>query len=126
MKRLALLIALIFFGMYLNAQEDNCLQLSGDWKTEKDAISRVENTTFATNDSVRPVDSWMTSASYYSCDDEIGYLIIKGEKKTFVHQNVPKAIWIALKDARSIGGYYNFYIKNKYKLEKKNSKSPVL
>ncbi len=126
MKRFALLIALIFFGMYLNAQEDNCLQLSDNWKTEKDAISRVENTTFATNDSVRPSDSWVSNASYRSCDDEFGYLIIRGEKKTFIHQNVPKAIWISLKDARSVGGYYNFYIKNKYKLEKKKSTSPVL
>ena len=127
MKRLLLIIALIFVGLYLNAQEDNCNQISGNWKSEKDAIAGVENTSFKTSDSVKPDESsWMSSAHFYSCDDELGYLIIKSDKKTFIHQDVPKAIWVALKDARSIGGYYNFYIKNKYKLEKKGSSSPVL
>lgn len=127
MKRLAIIIALIFVGLYLNAQEDNCNQISGNWKSEKDAITGIENTAFKTSESTKPNEgSWMTSAHFYSCDDEFGYLIIKSDKKTFIHQDVPKAIWVALKDARSIGGYYNFYIKNNYKLEKKGSSSPVL
>lgn len=127
MKRMTLIIALIFVGLYLNAQEDNCAQISGDWKNEKEAVIKVQNTTFKTSDSVRPDESsWMTSAQFYSCDDEFGYLVVKSEKKTFIHQDVPKAIWVALKEARSIGGYYNFYIKNKYKLEKKDAEAPVL
>lgn len=127
MKRLALIIALIFVGLYLNAMEDNCTQISNNWKTEKEAISRIETTTFKTSESVRPDEtSWMTSAHFYSCDDEFGYLIIKSNKKTFIHQDVPKSVWIALRDARSNGGFYNFYIKNKFKLDKNGAKSPVL
>lgn len=127
MKRLSLLIALIFTGLFLNAMEDNCAQISGDWKSEKDAISIIENTVFNTSESIRPEEtSWMTSAHFYSCDGELGYLIVKSEKKTFVHQGVPMSTWSTLSKARSKGGYYNFYIKNKYKLDKKGSSSPVL
>ena len=127
MKRLSLLIALIFVGLYLNATEDNCSQVSNDWKTEKEAIAQIQTASFKTSDLVRPDEtSWMTSAQFYSCDDQFGYLIVKSEKKTFIHQDVPKAVWLALKDAKSIGGYYNFYIKNKYKLDKKGSNHPIL
>ena len=127
MKRLTLLLALIFIGLYLNAEEDKCAQLSGNWKSDKEAISAIENTIFNTSETVHPeAPSWMNSAHFYSCDGEFGYLIVKSAKKTFVHQNVPVEVWKTLSGAKSIGGYYNFYIKNKYKLAKKSSKSPLL
>lgn len=120
MRRLTLIIALIFLGLYLNAQEDNCNQISQEWKSEKDAIDLIENMVFTLSESASPdPTSWMSSAHYYSCDEDHGYLIVKSEKKIFIHQDVPVAVWNALKNANSIGGYYNFYIKNKYKLEKK-------
>ena len=127
MKRLTLIIALVFTGLFLNATEDNCEQISDGWKSEKEAISKIENTIFKTSETIRPEESsWMISAHYYSCEGEFGYLIVKSKKKTFVHQDVPVATWSTLCKARSKGGYYNFYIKNKYKLDKKGSASPVL
>ena len=127
MKRLTLIIALIFFGIYLNAQEDNCNQIAQDWKTEKDAISKIETAIFTFSESIRADQSkWMNSAHFYSCDKEYGFLIVKSEKNAFIHQNVPMAVWQALKNAKAIGGYYNFYIKNKYKLEKNGSVNSVL
>lgn len=127
MKRLALLVALIFVGVYLNAQEDNCNQIMQDWKSEKDAISKIENATFTYSESlVAEQSNWMSSAHYYSCDEEYGFLIVKSEKKAFIHQEVPIAVWKALKNAKTTGGYYNFYIKNKYKLERKGSDNNVL
>ena len=119
-------LALIFIGAILNAKEDNCSQINGGWKTEKAAIETIEDTNFKIQDSILPNESWMKVAQYYSCDDEFGYLIVKSQKKTYVHQDVPKAIWMMLKNARSIGGYYNFYIKDKYKLEKKKSDLPLM
>ena len=127
MKRLVLLISLILTGLYLNAQKDSCIKTPENWKSEKAAIKLIENTIFKSSESVRPsAKSWMTSAHFYTCDNEFGYLIVKSEKKTFVHQDVPIAIWNALKDARAIGGFYNFYIKNQYKLGKNGAKSPIL
>lgn len=127
MKRFAIIIALIFAGLYLNAQEDNCSSISENWNSEKEAIVAIETSTFTFSESIRPdTQSWMTSANFYSCDNEAGYLIVKCEKKTYIHQVVPKAVWQALKDSKSTGGYYNFYIKNKYKLDKNSSNSPLL
>lgn len=127
MKRLTLMIALIFAGLYLNAQEDNCVLMFENLGSEKEAIATIENSTFTFSESIRPgTESWMTSANFYSCDHEAGFLIVKCEKKTYIHQEVPTAVWQALKDAKSTGGYYNFYIKNKYKLDKKGANSPLL
>ncbi len=118
MKNLALLISLIFFGLYLNAEENNCLQITESWNSEKQAIANIEQTNFIINESIKPgAKSWMTMASFYSCDETFGYLIVKSDKKTMVHQDVPMAVWKSLKNAKSLGGYYNFYIKGKYKLK---------
>jgi hypothetical protein len=127
MKRFVLLITLIMIGLYLNAQEFGCSNMSANWKSEKEAIRRIENTIFNSSESIVPDEnSWMTSAHFYTCDNEFGYLIVKSEKKTFVHQDVPIVKWNALKGARAIGGFYNFYIKDLYKLEKTGAKSPIL
>ena len=127
MKKLALLIILFFAGLYLTAHEDRCSQIQENWKSEKEAIKHIENTIFLLSESLTPDEnSWMTSAHFYTCNEESGYLIIKSKKKTFVHQEVPIEIWIALKKAKTIGGFYNFYIKNNYKLEKRDSKPTVL
>lgn len=127
MKRFVLLISLLLIGLYLNANKDSCFQAPENWKSEKDAIKLIENAIFSNSESVKPsAKSWMTSAHFYTCNNEFGYLIVKSEKKTFVHQDVPVAIWNALKDARTIGGFYNFYIKNQYRLVKKGAKSLVL
>ena len=126
MIRLTLLIALFFSGIYLNTIEDDCWQMNDGWESEKKAISQIEHTCFKTSDSVSPdQESWMNSAHYYQCNDDIGYLIVKCNKKTMVHKNVPLAIWNNLKEAKPIVGYYNFYIKNKYKLDKKSANPTI-
>jgi len=127
MKKLSLLIALIFIGMYLNASEDNCSQTSHSWKSKKEAITQIEKTTFKTSESIStPYSNWMTSAQFYTCDDKFGFLLIKSEKNTYLHEDVPITVWNALKNAKSIAGYYNFYIKNKYKFDTTKSDKPIL
>ena len=122
MKKLILLIVLFFAGLYLNAQEDNCAQLSKNWNSKKKVITSIENSDFNISEILKPNGkSWMTSAHFYSCDNQFGYLIIKCDKKIFVHQNVPISLWRSLQGAKSVGGYYNFYIKDYYKLAKKAS-----
>lgn len=118
MKKTLLLIFLISLGIILNAQIDNCVHTNTNWKSEKEAINTIESESFAKTEEITgDIDSWMVSAHYYSCNEDFGFLIVKGEKKSFVHQNVPVAIWYTLRDARSKGGYYNFYIKNKFRLQ---------
>jgi len=126
MKKTLLFVALIFAGMLLNAQIDDCSHTKTNWKSDKDAIETIENGVFAVVEKViGDQESWLKSVQYYSCNDEFGFMIVKGEKKCFVHQNVPVSVWETLKIADSKGGYYNFYVKNKYKLQKLGN-MPVL
>ena len=126
-KKSTLLIIIFFAGLYLDASEDRCSLFQENWKSEKEAVKYIENTTFLSSESLTPNEnSWVTSVRFYTCNEESGYLIIKSINKTFVHQEVPMDIWNALKKTRTTGGYYNFYIKNNYKLEKKGAKSVVL
>ena len=121
MKRLAIVIALFFIGSSSYAQQDDCDKVSVGWKSEKEAISKIQQLAFETSETIKPDNSsWMSSAHFYACDVESGFLIVEGDKKTYIHQEVPTVIWTALKDARSVGGFYNFYIKNNYKLNKKS------
>ncbi len=117
MKTTAVLLTLIFTGMYLNASKHSCLHTMENWHSAKDAIIAIEHYSFNTNETITgDPESWLKSVNYYSCNSEFGFLIVNGEKKASVHQNVPVAVWESLKSANSKGGYYNFYIKNKYKL----------
>jgi hypothetical protein len=119
MKKTFLLILLIFAGMYLNAQIDNCLHTTTSWKSEKEAIISIESSSFRKTETVYGDEaSWLGSAHFYSCDQDFGFMIVKSAKKSFVHQGVPVKVWEAFKSAKSKGGYYNFYIKNKFRIEK--------
>lgn len=123
MKKPLLLLVLIFAGLYLSAEDHDCPPSSSTWKSEKDAILRIENETFEFSESATvDADSWIQSMVYYSCDMEFGYLIVKCDKKSYLHQKVPVGVWKALKEANSKGGYYNFYIKNHFKFESKDQK----
>lgn len=126
MKKTLLLVALIFAGIILNAQIDNCSHTNTNWKSDKEAIVSIENESFANTDEVFGKEgSWLKSVHFFSCNEDFGFLIVKGNKKDFVHQNVPTKVWETLKTAKSKGGYYNFYVKNIYKLQK-NGNGPVL
>jgi len=119
MKQFALLIALIFTGLHLEAHTDKSSVSTEKTESEKEAIFQIENSIFSISESTTPKDTnWMTSVHFYFKDNESGYLIIQRKKKTIIHENVPKGIWAALKNANSTNGYYNFYIKNMYSLAK--------
>lgn len=127
MKKTLLVILLICVGIILNAQIDNCAHNNTSWKSEKDAIEYIEHESFATTETVLvEEESWMESADFYSCNTDFGFLIVKSKKKSFIHQNVPTKVWEALKGAHSKGGYYNFYIKNKFKLQKGGEAPAIL
>ncbi len=117
MKQFALLIALIFTSLYLEAHTDKSSVSTEKTESKKEATFQIDSSIFSISESTTPKDaSRMTRVHFYSKDNESGYLIIQRKKKTIIHKNVPKGIWKALKNAKSTSGYYNFYIKNKYSL----------
>ncbi|NJN26401.1 MAG: KTSC domain-containing protein [Cyclobacteriaceae bacterium] len=120
MKKAILFLSLIFAGLYLSAEDKDCPPNKENWNSEKDAIAAIETAVFEHKETADiGSESWINTIAYYSCDMEYGYLIVKCDKKSYIHHNVPVGVWTALKEAKSKGGYYNFYIKNKFKLQGK-------
>ena len=104
------------FAVACNSQ--NCKQLPASFKSYNDAISKVTNSNFNYTDIANTShSSWITSASFYSCDGENGYFIYSTNRDyTYIHKGVPLSIWKAFKTSPSMGSYYDRNIKGKYRL----------
>jgi len=115
MKIVLIFLSFAMLHIDLVACTDNCGVSSASWKSEKDAIIALENAEFIFSEFLKnESDSWMVSAGFYSCDGQNGYLVIHSQKKDYIHSSVPVVVWEELKNANSKGGFYNFYIKDKY------------
>lgn len=115
MKIAALLFFCLVGFLITKAESDNCSVEFSSWKTEKEAISSIENLDFQFSETIEnDTTSWLKSASFYSCDGKHGYLVVRGNQKEYIHTAVPVEVWKDLKNARSKGGFYNFYIKDKF------------
>ena len=115
MKAVLIFFLLVIVNISLLACPDNCDVSSTSWKSEKEAIDALEKEAFLFSESFKnESESWLLSASYYCCDGQNGYLVIHSQKKDFIHSSVPLVVWQDLKNANSKGGFYNFYIKDKY------------
>jgi len=115
MKTVLIFFLLVIVNISLLACPDNCAASSGSWKSEKEAIDALEKADFLFTESFKnESESWLLSASFYSCDGQNGYLIIHSQKKDYIHSSVPLVVWQDLKNANSKGGFYNFCIKDKY------------
>ncbi|MDZ7604268.1 MAG: KTSC domain-containing protein [Cyclobacteriaceae bacterium] len=115
MKAVLIFFLLVIVNISLLAGSDNCAASSASWKSEKEAIDALEKADFHFSESFKnPSESWLISASFYSCDGQSGYLVIHSQKKDIIHSSVPMIVWQDLKNANSKGGFYNFYIRDKY------------
>ncbi len=120
MKKPALFVLLfLLITSFCNAQ-DACAGFPKVWNSEEEALRKIEGWTFMKEESITSSGSWFISAHYYQCNEEMGYLIVKGVKETLIHQNVPIGAWDYLKKSKSKGGYYNFYLKQRYQLVMKD------
>ncbi len=115
MKTIALFLLCLGAVQMANAGTDNCSAKTSSWKSEKEALVALENMAFLLSETfVNDSTSWLLGAAYYSCDGKNGYLVVQSNQKEFVHASVPVEVWQDLRKARSKGGFYNFYIKNKF------------
>jgi len=130
MKQFVVFFVLLFFYVQLNAQQegDNSLILKRAWKSERDAIMSLKALSFDYIETFDPPNSaWVKRLGYYGSSESVGYLLVESKKGIYIHQEVPFTHWMAIKSANSVGGYYNFYIKNFYplKIEGKGQIEPV-
>lgn len=117
MKHIVFLSIILLLGTLQITCGQDCNKLSTSFKSYTEASQLIKSSTFKTHESVNTSkSSWIRGASYYSCDSQKGFLIIKTDNGEYVHQNVPVEVWRSFKNASSFGSYYNNFIKGNYRL----------
>lgn len=95
----------------------SCRDIPRSFTSYEEAVKIITMATFVYRDEIETKSSsWITSASYLSCDNQTGFFIIYTKGRNYIHKNLPKTLWIGFKCADSFGSYYNQYIKNRFTL----------
>jgi hypothetical protein len=116
MKALCLFIALLL----ITSCGENCAELPNVFSDYKEAIEKVESSNFALIDKTDCSESsWIQTASFYSCDKNVGFLIYSTDSKKYIHCDVPIHLWEGFKVAKSKGTFYNQQLKNRFRCETK-------
>lgn len=117
MKKIPFVIAfcLLISG---TTKSQSCKDLPDKFYSYSQAINAIQESSFQYTDKLPyGKSSWITSANYYSCDGYYGYLVYLTDKgREYVHEKVPKRVWIEFKSASSSGSYYVGNIKGRYRL----------
>jgi len=114
----------LLLASQLNSYSQDCKGLPSKYSSSSEAINRVKNSTFILKDKLPEDKSQkIVSANYYSCDGEYGYMVyvIGKRARSYIHAQVPKNIWLEFKNAASSEAYYDSNIRDKYKLELKQT-----
>ncbi|HMJ48684.1 MAG TPA: KTSC domain-containing protein [Ferruginibacter sp.] len=109
---------------HFNSHSQDCKGLPSRYSSSSEAINRVKNSSFVLKDKLPDGKSEkIVSANYYSCDGEFGYMVyVYGKRaRSFIHAQVPKNIWLEFKNAPSSEAYYDSNIRDKYKIELKQT-----
>jgi signal transduction histidine kinase len=117
MKKLILFSCLLFFVSAITAQ--SCKDLPTYFYSYDEAVSKVEKATFQIKDKVTCYNSsWISKATYHSCDGKTGYFILYAQNgKNYIHKGIPLSVWQEFKNADSQGSYYSNNIKGRYQLK---------
>ena len=95
----------------------SCNELPTPFNNYEQALSEIKTTEFSFEDSLDTSrSSFIESASFYSCDSKVGYLIIGIRNTEYIYQNVPISVWEEFKEADSFGSFYNSNIKDNWRL----------
>lgn len=96
----------------------SCKDLPDKFDSYSQAIEEIQNATFKSTDKLPySKSSWITSATYYTCDGYTGYLVYTTDKgKEYVHEKIPIRVWTEFKNASSSGSYYVHNMKGRYRL----------
>ncbi len=110
------IIALSSFVILLGSCKDiDCDQLPKSYSNYDDAVKIIKASHFKIQEVVNTSQSsWVRGASYYSCDGNFGFFILKTDKQMYLYADVPVDIWNGFKNAESFGSYYDYNIKHKF------------
>jgi hypothetical protein len=101
----------------VSCNSQTCNELPTQFTSYQKALSEVKSTNFTINDIVDTSrSSLIKSASFYSCDSNVGFLLVKIKNTEYIYQNVPISVWESFKKADSFGRFYNRNVKGSYQL----------
>ena len=101
----------------------NCDSLPKSFATFDEAVDKIRKTNFLVKEEANTASSsWIRGASFFSCNKQTGYFILITDKQDFFYGSLPYFIWTNFKNAKSLGTYYNLYIKDRYELSLVNKK----
>ena len=115
MNKIIQLFSLFLFFLFSACRGVNCDQLPKHFSSYQDAEEKIKATHFKLEESVNTSkSSWVRGASFYSCDETVGFFILKTDNQDYLYSGVPMEIWEGFKNADSFGSYYDHNIKDKY------------
>lgn len=122
MKKLILYFTFITVILNLySCNSQSCNELLTQFSSYQQAVSEVKSTNFTIEDSVNTSrSSLIKGASFYSCDSNVGFLLVKIRSTEYIYQNVPISVWKQFKKADSFGSFYNRNVKGSYQLKIRN------
>jgi hypothetical protein len=121
------LLYLCFVLFFLACYHPACDTMPLNFNSYENAISFIKRAVFKREDKINILDekgSRLQSANYYSCDESVGYVIVKTDKGEYLYSGVPDSIWENFKNTDSYTSFYNYNIKGKYRFDLNNSQQP--
>lgn len=114
----ALLISLAI--CLISCRGIDCEQLPKTYTSHDEAAKTIKAAHFKIQENVNTSkSSWIRGASYYSCDGNLGFFILKTDNEEYLYSNVPIDVWNGFKNSNSFGEYYNEHIKHKFTINLK-------
>lgn len=115
MKKIAVITFLSFTIFLTSCGGVNCDKLPKTYSSYREAIKTIQAAHFNIQETINTSSrSWITEASYYSCDGKVGFFIFKTHGREYIYSGVPISVWEGFKNARSYGSYYDHRIKYRY------------
>ncbi len=100
------------------SQSFDCANLDAH-SSHNDVLNAFESDDFKIKDQFEIDYNWMKSAAYFSCDGNVGYLMLKtkdfSEAEEFIFRDVPQAMWNGFKNNRNPYTYFYKHIDKEFK-----------
>ena len=95
MKKIKLLLIVGILGLSFNScNSQECESIPNKFDSYQIASKLINSSEFNLSEECNTSkSSWIKKAEFYSCDLNVGFLLIKTSKKTYIHSNVPLKIW---------------------------------
>ena len=111
------LFAQVEHNYKVGPQSTNCDSLEISALSIDDAISIIKQSSFRYQQQFKISRTYgVINASFFSCDGQLGYLIITVDKKDYIYFDVPKSKWTGLISSADINGFYDEEIKGNYEV----------